>query len=75
MRKAIIIIAALALPVSASAQGSHPKHAKHAKQKAQAKQAESPGMVFIGPDGNMVDMKKDKCWGPTTNPYRAPGWC
>jgi hypothetical protein len=81
MRKAIIIVAALALPISASAQGDHPKPAKHGKQKAQAQkgegpgQAQNPGMVFIGPDGKMVDMKKDKCWNANDKPYRSPGWC
>jgi hypothetical protein len=77
MKKAIIIMAAFVMPICGFAQGGDAKQKAPAKKVAQAKKANnpSPGMVFMGPDGKIVDMKKDKCWNPNTSPYRAPGWC
>jgi uncharacterized protein (DUF2147 family) len=75
MKKVIIITAALVMPTSVFAQGADAKPKAPAKKAAQAKKPENPGMVFIGQDGKIVDMKKDKCWNPNDRPYRAPGWC
>jgi hypothetical protein len=75
MKKAIIIMAALVMPFGGFAQGGHAKQKSPAKKAAQAKKADNPGMMFMGPDGKMVDMKKDKCWNAVDKPYRAPGWC
>lgn len=30
--------------------------------------------MYIGQEGKVVDMKKDKCFD-RFYPYRAPGWC
>ena len=30
--------------------------------------------VYVGANGKVVDMKKDKCFD-RFYPYRAPGWC
>jgi hypothetical protein len=38
-------------------------------------QEEGPSIKFIGQDGRIVDMKKDKCRDPVLLPYRLPGWC
>ncbi len=77
MKKAIIIMAALVMPIGGFAQGGYAKQKAPAKKAAQAKKANNPGpgMVFVGPDGKIVDMKKDKCWNAVDKPYRAPGWC
>jgi hypothetical protein len=63
------------MPIGGFAQGGHAKQKAPAKKAAQAKKADNPGMVFMGQDGKMVDMKKDKCWNAVDKPYRAPGWC
>ena len=61
-RTFIIILAAMLIPASASAAGC-----KGIKTCC--------GCInFIGKCGNIVNLKKDKCWDPFY-PYRAPGWC
>ncbi len=81
MKRAIIIIAAALLPMSSSAQPNNSRHANHSGQANHSRgegavtQEEGSSMEFIGQDGRIVDMKKDKCWDPVTHPYRAPGWC
>lgn len=77
MKKAIIIMAALALPFGTFAESGYAKQKEPTKTMAKAKKAVTPGpgMMFMGQDGKMVDMKKDKCWNAVDRPYRAPGWC
>jgi hypothetical protein len=74
MKKAIIIMAALVMPIGGFAQGGHAKQKAPAKKAAQVKKADNPSML-MGQNGKMVDMKKDKCWNAVDKPYRAPGWC
>ena len=75
MKKAIIIMAALLLPFGAVAQAAHSSPKAAAKKAAKAKKPAGPAFVFVGQNGKVVDMKKDKCWNPNVSPYRAPGWC
>lgn len=74
MKQAIILVAVVLLPTSSSAQPNHSRQANHSRHGSEVGQEKNPSMVFIGQDGRMVDMKKDKCWDPM-NPYHAPGWC